>query len=296
MKTRILIKEGEYRLSRAGCMDAKLDAEELYCFMTGYDRVGIFLRADEDVDTDTENQYMDLIARRAERIPLQHITGVQEFMGYRFKVTPDVLVPRQDTEILVSEAASVIRQVRREAPTFFGRIRGNREWSVLDLCCGSGAIGLSLAKICDNAEVTLTDLSEAALKVAEENAKSLRVNAKFLQGDMFEPVGDKKFDMIVTNPPYIRTNMIAMLQEEVKDHEPMMALDGGRDGLNYYRTIIAEAERHLKPEGYLLMEIGYDQGEVLRKMLKDSGVFGPAEVLKDLPGRDRVVKCSIKKR
>lgn len=293
MKTRILIKEGEYRLSKAGCMDAKLDAEELFCFLTGTDRVGIFLRAQEEVDRETEVGFMELIDRRAKRTPLQHITGVQEFMGYKFKVTPDVLVPRHDTEILVSEAASVIREERRTAPSFFGRLKGEKEWKVLDLCCGSGAIGLSIAKICDNAEVTLTDVSPEAILVAQENAKSLRVHVNFLEGDMFEPVGGKKFDMIVTNPPYIKTNMIAMLQEEVKDHEPLMALDGGKDGLDFYRVIINNAAKYLKEDGYLIMEIGYDQGEILRKMLKDSGKFTPAGVLKDLPGRDRVVKCRL---
>lgn len=293
MKMRILIKEGEYRLSRAGCMDAKLDAEELFCFLTGLDRVGIFLRAQEEVDKETEEQYMELIERRAQRIPLQHITGVQEFMGYKFKVSPDVLVPRQDTEILVTEAARIIREERRAEPSFFRRIRGDREWKVLDLCCGSGAIGISLAKICDNAAVTMTDISDKALEIARENADSLRVGVEILQGDMFEPVKGRKFDMIVTNPPYIRTNMIALLQEEVKEHEPVMALDGGRDGLDYYRTIVARAARYLRPEGYLIMEIGYDQGEILRKMLKDSGAYRPAEVLKDLPGRDRVVKCRL---
>lgn len=293
MKTRILIKEGEYRLSKAGCMDAKLDAEELFCFLTGTDRVGIFLRAQEEVDRETEVGFMELIDRRAKRTPLQHITGVQEFMGYKFKVTPDVLVPRHDTEILVSEAASVIREERRNAPSFFGRLKGEKEWKVLDLCCGSGAIGLSIAKICDNAEVTLTDVSPEAILVAQENAKSLRVHVNFLEGDMFEPVGGKKFDMIVTNPPYIKTNMIAMLQEEVKDHEPLMALDGGKDGLDFYRVIINNAAKYLKEDGYLIMEIGYDQGEILRKMLKDSGKFTPAGVLKDLPGRDRVVKCRL---
>lgn len=274
-------------------MDAKLDAEELFCFLTGTDRVGIFLRAQEEVDRETEVGFMELIDRRAKRTPLQHITGVQEFMGYKFKVTPDVLVPRHDTEILVSEAASVIREERRTAPSFFGRLKGEKEWKVLDLCCGSGAIGLSIAKICDNAEVTLTDVSPEAILVAQENAKSLRVHVNFLEGDMFEPVGGKKFDMIVTNPPYIKTNMIAMLQEEVKDHEPLMALDGGKDGLDFYRVIINNAAKYLKEDGYLIMEIGYDQGEILRKMLKDSGKFTPAGVLKDLPGRDRVVKCRL---
>lgn len=294
MKTRILVKEGEYRLSKAFCMDPKIDAQELYCFLTGMDKVNLFLKAEEEVDAETEKKYMELIARRAQRIPLQHITGEQEFMGYAFKVNPDVLIPRQDTETLVSEAARTIQKTPREKLSFFEKLKGGKEWEVLDLCCGSGAVGISLAKICGNIRVTASDISEAAIRTAEENAKNLRVKIKFYQGNMFEPHNGKKFDMIVTNPPYIKTNMISILQDEVKKHEPLKALDGGRDGLDFYRIIVEKAAEYLKPEGFLMMEIGHDQGEDLRKMLKDAGKYTPAEVIKDLPGRDRVVKCKLK--
>lgn len=294
MKTRILVKEGEYQLSKAFCMDPKIDAQELYCYLTGLDKVSLFLKAEEEVDPETEEKYMELIRRRAERIPLQHITGVQEFMGYTFKVNPHVLIPRQDTETLVTEAAKTIQDTPREKLSFFEKLKGRKEWDVLDLCCGSGAVGISLAKICSNVKVTATDISAEAVKTAEANAEDLRVKVRFLTGDMFEPVKGRKFDMIVSNPPYIRTNMISILQEEVKDHEPLNALDGGRDGLDFYRTIVEKAADFLKPEGFLLVEIGHDQGEDLRKMLKDSGKYSPAVVIKDLPGRDRVVKCKLK--
>ena len=294
MKTRILVKEGEYQLSKAFCMDPKIDAQELYCYLTGLDKVSLFLKAEEEVDPETEEKYMELIRKRAERIPLQHITGVQEFMGYTFKVNPHVLIPRQDTETLVTEAAKTIQDTPREKLSFFEKLRGRKEWDVLDLCCGSGAVGISLAKICSNVKVTATDISAEAVETAEANAEDLRVKVKFLTGDMFEPVKGRKFDMIVSNPPYIRTNMISILQEEVKDHEPLNALDGGRDGLDFYRTIVEKAADFLEPEGFLLMEIGHDQGEDLRKMLKDSGKYSPAVVIKDLPGRDRVVKCKLK--
>ena len=294
MKTRILVKEGEYQLSKAFCMDPKIDAQELYCYLTGLDKVSLFLKAEEEVDPETEEKYMELIRRRAERIPLQHITGVQEFMGYTFKVNPHVLIPRQDTETLVTEAAKTIQSTPREKLSFFEKLKGCKEWDVLDLCCGSGAVGISLAKICSNVKVTATDISAEAVETAEANAEDLRVKVRFLTGDMFEPVKGRKFDMIVSNPPYIRTNMISILQEEVKDHEPLNALDGGRDGLDFYRTIVEKAADFLKPEGFLLVEIGHDQGEDLRKMLKDSGKYSPAVVIKDLPGRDRVVKCKLK--
>lgn len=294
MKTRILVKEGEYRLAKAFCMDAKIDAEELYCFLTGLDKVGLFLRANEEVDEETEKKYMELIDKRVQRIPLQHITGTQEFMGHTFKVDPHVLIPRQDTETLVEEAAKTIQNTPVRKLTFMEKLRGSKEWDVLDLCCGSGAIGISLAKICSNIKVTASDISPEAIAVAAENAASLRAKVKFVEGDMFEPLNGKKFDMIVTNPPYIRTAMISILQEEVKNHEPLTALDGGRDGLNFYRIIVKKAAEHLKPEGFLMMEIGHDQGEDLRKMLKDDGRYTPAEVIKDLPGKDRVVKCKLK--
>lgn len=294
MKTRLLVKEGEYRLAKAFCMDAKIDAEELYCFLTGMDKVALFLRANEEVDPETEKKYFDLIARRAERIPLQHITGTQEFMGHTFKVSPDVLIPRQDTETLVEEAARTIQSTPKERLTFMEKLRGVKEWDVLDLCCGSGAIGISLAKICSNIKVTASDISSAAIKVATENADNLRAKIKFVEGDMFVPHAGKKFDMIVSNPPYIRTAMISILQEEVKTHEPLGALDGGRDGLEFYKIIVAKAADYLKPGGFLMLEIGHDQGEDLRKMLKDDGRYTPAEVIKDLPGKDRVVKCKLR--
>jgi len=294
MKTRLLVKEGEYRLAKAFCMDAKIDAEELYCFLTGMDKVALFLRANEEVDPETEKKYFELIARRAERIPLQHITGTQEFMGHTFKVSPDVLIPRQDTETLAEEAARTIQNTPKEKLTFMEKLRGVKEWEVLDLCCGSGAIGISLAKICSNIKVTASDISSAAIKVATENADNLRAKIKFVEGDMFAPHAGKKFDMIVSNPPYIRTAMISILQEEVKTHEPLGALDGGRDGLEFYRIIVDQAADYLKPGGFLMLEIGHDQGEDLRKMLKDDGRYTPAEVIKDLPGKDRVVKCKLR--
>ena len=294
MKTRLLVKEGEYRLAKAFCMDAKIDAEELYCFLTGMDKVALFLRANEEVDPETEKKYFDLIARRAERIPLQHITGTQEFMGHTFIVSPDVLIPRQDTETLVEEAARTIQSTPKEKLTFMEKLRGVKEWEVLDLCCGGGAIGISLAKICSNIKVTASDISSAAIKVATENADNLRAKIKFVEGDMFAPHDGKKFDMIVSNPPYIRTAMISILQEEVKTHEPLGALDGGRDGLEFYRIIVEQAADYLKPGGFLMLEIGHDQGEDLRKMIKDSGKYTPAEIIRDLPGKDRVVKCQLK--
>lgn len=332
MKTRILVKEGEYRLAKAGVMDAKIDSEELFCYATKCDKVVLFLRKEEEVDKETEERYFKLIEKRAGRIPLQHITGEQEFMGFKFKVSPKVLIPRQDTETLVTEAAQILRneqkkfEEEREKKSFLGKLKSPPTCAeVLDLCCGSGAIGISLVKICTDIFVTATDNSRAALELAVANADLNRVGLDFIKGDMFAALTDgehittqsirngsgskggsgsiglgkrknkgsrvTEFDMIVSNPPYIKTNSIAMLQEEVKGHEPIKALDGGRDGLDFYRIIVGQAADHLKKGGWLIMEIGFDQGEDLRKMIMDSGKYTTGEIVKDLPGKDRVVKC-----
>jgi len=306
MKTRVLIKEGEYRLSKAGVMNADVDAEALYCFLKKCDKVVLFLMKEEEADKETEKAYFELIAKRASRIPLQHITGRQAFMGFDFKVNPDVLIPRPETEVLVTEAAKLLREERK---TVAGQRRQSRgglfkifstppTQEVLDLCCGSGAIGISLSKICEDISVTATDISDAALALAKENAKANRTEIEFLQGDLFEALRDtgkgkrvRSYDLIISNPPYIRTNLIALLQEEVKDHEPLQALDGGKDGLDYYRRIVADAHLYLKEGGWLMFEIGNDQGEDLRKMIMETERFTTPEVIRDLAGRDRVVKC-----
>ena len=277
-----MIKEGEIRLMRAHCMDAKIDAEQLYYHMTGTDRVGLFLRANQEADEETQEKYFELIGRREQRIPLQHITGTQEFMGLEFEVNPDVLIPRQDTEILVEEAAKIIHGSNP-------RVRSRASWKVLDLCCGSGAIGVSLARICDNVKITCADYSQPALDTAQRNAEKNRVKIRFRQGDLFGAVGRRKYDMIVSNPPYIRTQMIPILQDEVKVHEPMMALDGGEDGLVFYRRIIEEAKNHLRKNGVLIFEIGHDQAEEVTELIQATGAFTKVHVVKDLPGHDRVV-------
>lgn len=282
MLVREMIKMGENRLLRAHCMDPWLDAELLYYHLTGADRVELFLKANQSADEGLQQDYFDLIKRREQRIPLQHITGTQEFMGLTFRVNPDVLIPRQDTEILVEETARIIRG---DNPRF----RQRRTWKVLDLCCGSGAIGVSLARICENVQVSASDFSPEALETAKKNADMNRVKIKFLKGDLYKAVGRKTYDMIVTNPPYIRTHMIPMLQDEVKTHEPMMALDGGSDGLDFYKKIIAGAPEHLKKQGVLAMEIGHDQAEDVAEMIKETKAFTKVNVVKDLAGHDRVV-------
>ena len=277
MTSRELIATGEDKLNAAGIHDAANDARELLSFVTGKDRSGLIMYLNSEVPNETAQRYYDLIAKRADRIPLQHITGEQEFMGYRFKVTKDVLVPRMDTELLVQEAAK----------------RAILGAKILDLCTGSGIIGIALKKMCFGAEVTMTDYSDEALAVAKENAEANKAEVRIIKSDMFSGLDSKeRFTMIVSNPPYIATGELSGLEPEVRDHDPGMALDGGTDGLDFYRIIAAEAPKFLMPGGNILLEIGYDQGESVPGLLGEAG-FRDITVLKDLAGNDRVVAAKL---
>ena len=287
-----LIKIGETQLADAGVADAAIDARELYCYMMHIDRTRLMLSWQTVLSDKECEEYFDLIAKRASRTPLQHITGEQEFMGLPFQVSDKVLIPRQDTETMVEDALDVIgkNKLRNEELN----CKDRHGWSVLDLCCGSGAIGISLAKLAEDAKVTCSDLSADALAVAELNGKSLGAKSvKFVRSDMFEAfrgkLGNKKFDMIISNPPYIRHDVIATLEPEVRDHEPMMALDGGEDGLDFYRQIASEAPEFLKKEGIVMLEIGHDQMDDVVKLFSLDNRYSFVTGLKDLAGRDRIV-------
>lgn len=221
-------------------------------------------------------KYFRLIGQRASHIPLQQITGEQEFMGFLFQVNESVLIPRQDTEILVEEACRKIRPGMR----------------VLDLCTGSGCIIISLAKLCPGIAAEASDLSLEALAVAKQNGTRLGAQVKWYQGDLFSEI-QGSYDVIVSNPPYIPTAQIQTLSEEVRLHEPLQALDGKEDGLYFYRKIAAQAKRYLKPEGWLLFEIGYDQAAEVGEIMRKSG-YGQIQVKKDLAGLDRVVSGKMK--
>ena len=278
MTIRESIKKAEDKLNKAGIHDAPNDARELMSFVTGLDRTGLIMYTNSELEPSNAAEYEELVNKRASRIPLQHITGEQEFMGYRFKVTKDVLSPRLETELLVREAAE-------------HAILGAR---ILDLCTGSGIIGIALKKICFASDVVMSDISDKALEVAAFNAKENKADVKIIKSDMFEGLKDEKpFNMIVSNPPYIPSKAIEELEPEVKDHDPMLALSGGEDGLDFYRKIALEAPKHLLPKGELLMEIGYDQGDDVTKILTESGAFENIEIMKDLAGNDRVAYARL---
>lgn len=271
MEYAALYRMGVERLAAAGIEEAKLDARLLLEELCGTDRNDLLVHGDRPVTEQQENSYVNYIELRSRHIPLQHITGYQEFMGLRFKVTPDVLIPRQDTETLVEEVLKNLHDGMR----------------ILDLCTGSGCILLSLLRYSNDCVGIGADLSKKALKVAEENAGSLGLTAEFVQGDLFEPVTGK-FEIIVSNPPYIPSNVIPTLMEEVREHDPLMALDGKEDGLYFYREIIGQASEYLYPGGMLFLEIGCEQAEAVTELMKNAG-YRDVTVCKDLAGLDRVV-------
>ena len=286
-----LIKIGENQLRDAGVADAAIDAKELFCYMMHIDRTRLMLSWQDIMQDNQCEEYFSLVDKRASRVPLQHITGEQEFMGLSFQVSDKVLIPRQDTETMVEDALDVIGKNKLRNESLNCKARSS--WSVLDLCCGSGAIGVSLAKLAGDVKVTCSDLSADALAMAELNGKNLGAKVKFVKSDMFEEfrgkLGNKKFDMIISNPPYIRREVIETLEPEVRDHEPMMALDGGEDGLDFYRQIVDEAPDFLKKEGIVMLEIGHDQMSDLIKMFSLDDRYSYVTGLKDLAGRDRIV-------
>jgi release factor glutamine methyltransferase len=274
-----LVKMGETQLAKAGCPEPKLDAELLYCYMKNIDRTEFIMEWSDMVEDRICEQYFDLIALRATRRPLQHITGTQDFMGLTFGVREDVLIPRHDTETVVEKAEEIIRKAKVK--------------TVLDLCCGSGVIGISLAKRIPGLKVTASDSSAAAKALAQSNAKRNSVKIDVELGDLFIPLGRKKFDLIVSNPPYIPREVIGTLDDEVRRFEPQEALDGGPTGLDFYQKIITDAPAHLKKAGWLVFEIGHDQGKDLIKLLEENGSFEEIEVFKDLAKHDRIVVARL---
>lgn len=299
--------EAKRRLEESGIEEASLDAWLLLEHVTGISRASYYADPDREMSPDEWRRYSELVGRRAERVPLQHITGTQEFMGLVFEVNEHVLIPRQDTEILVEQALAFIGSGKVPAAE-------NSRTRILDMCTGSGCILLSvmhwaesyrqkaLRKAGDTArggekqdiiiEGTGADISPKALAVAEKNARRLGISAGFVESDLFGAVRGK-YGMILSNPPYIRTDEIKDLQEEVRLHDPVIALDGREDGLYYYRRIVRESRSYLEEGGALLFEIGCDQAEAVSGLMSGAG-FSEITVKKDLAGLDRVVSGVLK--
>lgn len=271
---------GKQKLMAAGIDEAALDARLLLEYICHTDRNELIIHADRERSSIEEQFYKIVIEKRASHMPLQYITGEQEFMGLSFQVNAHVLIPRQDTEILVEETMRYLGDGMR----------------ILDMCTGSGCILLSLLKYSNECEGVGIDISSDALRVAQENAQRLQLDATFLEGDLFLPLknfksgktSDTLFDIIVSNPPYIETKVIDTLMPEVRLHEPVSALDGGEDGLYFYRKIITEAPKFMRKGAYLFLEIGCAQAQKVTMLMQEAG-FVQVEVLKDYAGLDRVV-------
>ncbi len=273
MTYREAIVSGEKTLQEAQIIDAKNDAWLLLAMACKIDHTFYYMHIDEEMPEEMEHEFDMLIKKRAERVPLQYITGKQEFMGLTFLVNSNVLIPRQDTETLVEEALKVVKSGMK----------------VMDMCTGSGCVLISILKNAHGAQGFGYDISKQAINVAKENAKLNEVPAVFERSNLFEEAADEKFDVIVSNPPYIRSDEIAGLMPEVADFEPHEALDGGEDGLYFYREIAEHCSDYLNPGGHLLLEIGYDQGDAVSALLREAG-FQDVCVIKDLARNDRVVK------
>lgn len=272
MTYREAVEFGTKCLTDAGVPDAALDAWYLLQMVCKIERSYYYVHGEEDITQDAQKEYEIAVQKRVEHIPLQYIIGEQEFMGLRFKVNSNVLIPRQDTETLVEQVLKIVKPGMK----------------VLDLCTGSGCVLISVLKNAPELTGMGSDISKTALLVAKENAKLHEVDAEWVRSDLFDNITET-FDVIMANPPYIPTGEILSLMPEVRDFEPENALDGGADGLDFYRKIARQVKDYLNPGGYVYMEIGYDQGEAVSELMRNAG-FTEVEVIKDLARNDRVVK------
>lgn len=262
------------KLQQMEVPDADIDAWYLLSYVTGLDRAAFFLHGEEPMAEPDMIRYCDLVTKRGERIPLQHLTGEQEFMGLDFHVNEHVLIPRQDTECLVERVLPYVDGKR-----------------VLDVCTGSGCIAIAIAKLGKPFIVHGVDISEEALAVARQNATELNASVELFAGDLMTRM-DGQYDVIVSNPPYISPSVIEGLMPEVRLHEPMLALDGGQDGLEFYRRIAGQAVTRLAPNGRLFLEIGCEQAAAVAEILQKQG-YREVQVFQDLAGKDRIVQCIV---
>ena len=270
-----LLVDGAKMLAQAGIEEAELDARYILEYIAGLNSAQYFIHSEDIIEKDKAEEFFRLIERRSKRIPLSYVIGTRDFFGLTFKVDENVLIPEQETELLVEEV-----------------IKHSEGKSVLDMCTGSGCIAISIALFGKPSKVAASDISEKALEVARENAKSLKAGEiSFIQADMFENVTDK-FDIIVSNPPYIETGEIDELMPEVRDYIPRLALDGDIDGLKFYRIISKEAVKKLNKNGRIFYEIGYNQSRAVASILLENG-FTDVKIMKDYSGLDRIVMAKL---
>lgn len=275
------IKKGMIELKNSNIESPKLKSRLLMQFTLNKPRQYVIVNDMEELKKNDEKKYFDAIFKIRKGIPLEHITHQKEFMKLNFFVDENVLIPRQDTEVLVEEVIKIAQKINAR--------------KILDLCTGSGAIAVSLAKYLPEIEISAIDISNEALKIAKKNAINNQVENQitFISSDLFTNLNDEKFDIIVSNPPYIKSNVIESLDEEVKK-EPYLALDGGKDGLYFYKKIIKESYQYLKYGGYLCLEIGFDQKIDVIELIENEEKFENTYSKKDLYDNDRIVVTRIK--
>lgn len=279
MKIKDILRNGVDILEKNKIEDSGLKAKMILSNLLNKDKEYLMIHEDEDVNEGINKVFLEKIERLKNNEPIQYILNKQEFMGIELYVDENVLIPQPDTENLVEEIISIANNIRKDK---------KKNLRILDLCTGSGAIAISLAKLLDNALVYASDISEDALKIAEENASTNMVNVFFFKSDLFKNISELyKFDIIVSNPPYIETDIIDTLSEEVKK-EPRIALDGGKDGLEFYKKIIENSKKYLNNEGYIAFEIGYNQRLSVEELLKNKE-YQNIYSRKDLSGNDRIV-------
>lgn len=276
MRINELLEIGIEKLKTSQIKEPISIARRIMCFVLKKDKIYLVTNGNEEVEQSTKTEFLEAISKIQKHIPIQYITKKQEFMKMDFYVDENVLIPQPDTEIVVEEAIDIINR--------------NKLSKVLDMCTGSGILAISIAKYTDASKITAVDISEKALDVAEKNAISNDVNTKikFIKSDMFKNISEK-FDLIISNPPYIRTDVIKILSEEVKN-EPILALDGGIKGLDFYNIIAENAKKYLNENGYLVLEIGYDQKTEVVNLL-EAQEYSEIRVIKDMGGNDRVIVC-----
>ncbi len=276
MRINELLEIGIEKLKTSQIKEPISIARRIMCFVLKKDKIYLVTNGNEEVEQSTKTEFLEAISKIQKHIPIQYITKKQEFMKIDFYVDENVLIPQPDTEIVVEEAIDIINR--------------NKLSKVLDMCTGSGILAISIAKYTDASKITAVDISEKALEVAEKNAISNDVNTKikFIKSDMFKNISEK-FDLIISNPPYIRTDVIKTLSEEVKN-EPILALDGGIKGLDFYNIIAENAKKYLNENGYLVLEIGYDQKTEVVNLL-EAQEYSEIRVIKDMGGNDRVIVC-----
>ncbi|WP_020472718.1 peptide chain release factor N(5)-glutamine methyltransferase [Zavarzinella formosa] len=262
---------------------ARLEAQILLAHALGCKKIDLYVRHDEEPAEAVRTRFREIIKKRAEGMPNAYLVGRKEFFSLEFKVTPAVLIPRPETELLVVEAAKFLKPLNAPA--------------VLDIGAGSGCISIALAKQHRTARVTAIDISPAALEVAKENAAThqLTDRVRFLEGSVFGPVAGETFDLIASNPPYITHAELETLDKTVKDYEPRSALDGGPDGLTFYRQIASGATAHLRSGGLLIVEIGYQQETAVRELFAAEAGLENVKSFKDIDGHPRVVTANRKK-